>query len=119
MIEKIGGYRRYSCKKCREGNTLHRQQECSEGRHWVWSWHCIKTPQIGREYRGEYERGDIDDSSYNYNGKLRIKEKPRTTPEEALVETSKPASAAAPPEADRTVGPDTTNWKPAIATSLL
>ena len=46
-----------------------------------------------------------------------LKEKPRTT--DALVETVNPASSAAPPEADRTVGPDTLNWKPAIATSLL
>ena len=45
------------------------------------------------------------------------KEKPRTT--DALVETVNPASAAAPPEADTTAGPDTLNWKPAIAISLL
>ena len=45
------------------------------------------------------------------------KEKPRTT--EALVETVNPASSAAPPEADRTVGPDTLNWKPAIGSGVL
>ena len=66
MIEKIGGYRRYNCKKCREGN------------HWVWSWRCIEKPEIGRKYREDYARGDIDESPYNYNGKLRKKEKPQT-----------------------------------------
>ena len=45
-----------------------------------------------------------------------VKEKPRTTDE--LVETVNPEVSAAPPEADKTAGPDTLNWKPAIGTSL-
>ena len=47
------------------------------------------------------------------------KSNPITTPEVPEVDTVNPASAAAPPEALRTVGPPTTNWNPAIFTSLL
>ena len=81
MIEKIGGYRRYRCKKCREGN------------HWVWSWNCIKTPKIGRRYRSDHERGYLSDhTTYNYNGTLRKKEKRSTKNVLALAEYKTPYS---------------------------
>jgi len=67
MIDKVGGYRRYNCKKCSEGN------------HWVWSWSCIKKPKIGRKYRDHWHRGDIEDSSYRSDGRLRKKDKPPYT----------------------------------------
>ena len=46
-------------------------------------------------------------------------EKPKTLPISGLEDTEKPASAAAPPEALTNVEPFTSNWKPAISTSLL
>ena len=67
MIDKIGGYRRYNCKKCREGN------------HWVWSWSCVKTSKPGRQYRDKYDRGDIENGPYHYDGRLRKKDKPPYT----------------------------------------
>lgn len=72
MIEKIGGYRRYSCKKCREGN------------HWVWSWRCVEKPEIGRKYRDDYDRGDLDNSVYKYDGELKKLQKPISKNKRAL-----------------------------------
>ena len=64
MIDKVGGYRRYNCKKCSEGN------------HWVWSWRCIRIPKIGGKRRDENDRGDIEDASYHYDGRLRKRDLP-------------------------------------------
>ena len=79
MIDKVGGYRRYNCKKCSEGN------------HWVWSWRCIKKPKIGRKRREDYDRGDIEDASYHYDGRLRKRDLPPYTRNElALRDYEKP-----------------------------
>ena len=80
MIEKIGGYRRYKCKKCREGNQ------------WIWSWRCIHIPKIGARRRDDYSRGSIDNSSYHYDGRLRKKVKPRSKSEISRLNYKKPYS---------------------------
>ena len=45
-------------------------------------------------------------------------ENPKTLPISELDETEKPASEAAPPDALTRVEPFTSNWKPAMSTSL-